>query len=180
VDTEVVEDTAAKSAPDEPVAEGAEPAAELPSNVRPLRLPATIGSAEPEEADDVLIAESIQVVKAEAVGDEASPEDLEEVDETVGEVVEEPGPDEINDDEAQDTPEAEKDNGEPGAFESSLLADVDGSLADQEGGYRSPLLSDLGSDKLEGVGLAKWRPDARLTEQEKEEAPPPAKRSRRG
>jgi hypothetical protein len=179
-DAKAVQDTSEKTVQVEPVAEGAEPAAELPSNVRPLRLPATIGSAEPEEADDVLIAESVQVVKAEAVGDEAPPEDLEEVDETVGEIVEEPWPDEVNDDEAQDAPESEKDNGEPGAFESSLLADVDGSLADQDGGYRSPLLSDLGADKLEGVGLAKWRPDARLTEQEKEEAPPPAKRSRSG
>jgi len=69
----------------------------------------------------------------------------------------------------------------PPVFESSLLADIDGSLVEDDEGYRSPLLSDLGSDKLEGVGLAKWRPDARLKSQEEKEegAPPPAKSGRR-
>jgi hypothetical protein len=67
----------------------------------------------------------------------------------------------------------------PTGFESSLLADVDGSLAANDGGYRSPLLSDLGSDKLEGVGLAKWNPDARLTEENEEDAPPQSKSGRR-
>lgn len=56
------------------------------------------------------------------------------------------------------------------AFESALLADIDGTSVESDGGFNSPLLSDLGSnpDELEGVGLARWRPEARLTAEDSE------------
>lgn len=67
------------------------------------------------------------------------------------------------------------------AFESSLLADIDTASVEGDGRYRSPLLADLeqNPDELEGVGLAKWRPDARLTADHESESPPPAKRRKR-
>lgn len=69
----------------------------------------------------------------------------------------------------------------PAAFESSLLADIDRDSVEGDGRYRSPLLADLekNPDELEGVGLAKWRPDARLTAEQDAGAPPPAKRRKR-
>jgi hypothetical protein len=69
----------------------------------------------------------------------------------------------------------------PAAFESSLLADIDRDSVEGDGRYRSPLLADLDKnpDELEGVGLAKWRPDARLTAEQEVESPSPAKRRKR-
>jgi hypothetical protein len=69
----------------------------------------------------------------------------------------------------------------PAAFESALLADIDRDSVEGDGRYRSPLLADLGNnpDELEGVGLAKWRPDARLTAEQGLEAPPSTKRRKR-
>jgi hypothetical protein len=67
------------------------------------------------------------------------------------------------------------------AFESSLLADIDSGSVEGDGRYQSPLLADLekNPDELEGVGLAKWRPDARLTDEPESGPPAPAKRGRR-
>ncbi len=61
----------------------------------------------------------------------------------------------------------------PAAFESSLLADIDSSAVEGDGRYRSPLLADLESnaDELEGIGLAKWRPEDRLTAEGDTDAP---------
>jgi len=58
-------------------------------------------------------------------------------------------------------------------FESSLLADIDASTVSGDGRYRSPLLADLepGADELQEIGLAKWRPEDRLTSDEPEEPP---------
>jgi hypothetical protein len=70
---------------------------------------------------------------------------------------------------------------DPIAFESSLLADIDATTAEGNGRYQSPLLADLEQDpdELEGVGLAKWRPEARLTAEDRTPAPPPKSRRRR-
>jgi hypothetical protein len=70
---------------------------------------------------------------------------------------------------------------DPVAFESSLLADIDATTAEGNGRYQSPLLADLehDPDELEGVGLAKWRPEARLTAEDRTPAPPPKSRRRR-
>ncbi len=114
------------------------------------------------------------VPPAVVVADEARVEAVEVIDTAV--VAEHDAP--VLQDEVPDQPLAGEMDGKLVAFESSLLLDVDGSLA-EEGGYRSPLLSDLGSDQLEGVGLAKWRPDARLTGQEDEETPLPTNTNRR-
>ena len=67
---------------------------------------------------------------------------------------------------------------QPAAFESSLLADIDVTSAASDGRYRSPLLADLqqNPDELEGVGLAKWRPEARLTAEDQTATPPPKSR----
>ena len=67
------------------------------------------------------------------------------------------------------------------AFESSLLADIDSDSVEGDGRYQSPLLADLEKtpDELEGVGLAKWRADARLTDEPEVGLPAPAKRGRR-
>jgi hypothetical protein len=70
---------------------------------------------------------------------------------------------------------------DPIAFESSLLADIDATTAEGNGRYQSPLLADLEQDpdELEGVGLAKWRPEARLTAEDRTPASPPKSRRRR-
>jgi hypothetical protein len=67
------------------------------------------------------------------------------------------------------------------AFESSLLADIDSGSVEGDGRYQSPLLADLekNPDELEGVGLAKWRPDARLTDEPEAKPPAPGRRGRR-
>ncbi len=75
-----------------------------------------------------------------------------------------------SDEEAEPTPKVDA---APSAFESSLLADIDSSTARGDRRYQSPLLADLESrtDDLEEIGLAKWRPEDRLTADEPEERP---------
>jgi hypothetical protein len=117
------------------------PAEPIPANVLPLRLPATVESAPGQESDD----------REETVGavDEAAPAEPESTKEP-----EAPEP----------KRRSNSGDGTPTTFESSLLADIDATSADGDGRYRSPLLADLVPDpnELEGVGLAKWRHEARL------------------
>lgn len=69
----------------------------------------------------------------------------------------------------------------PAVFESSLLADIEIAPAEGDGRYRSPLLADLDPrlDELEEIGLARWRPEARLTAEDEAESNPPRKRTRK-
>lgn len=69
----------------------------------------------------------------------------------------------------------------PAVFESSLLADIEIAPAEGDGRYRSPLLADLEPrlDELEEIGLARWRPEARLTAEDEAESNPPRKRTRK-
>jgi hypothetical protein len=172
----------------------------LPANVRAFRSPAhteSVNEPEPEpiEVDDVLIAETVDLAVIEVPEEVAAPADViaEEAPDIKAEAEDKSDTEALAEDEAvgpvlpeerQPSEEAEPEakpagnNAAPSGFESSLLADVDGSLVDESGGYRSPLLSDLGPDKLKGVGLAKWRPEARLTDEEREDEPPRAKRGR--
>ncbi len=159
----------------------AEAEPEVPSNVRQLRPTALVESSEPIEAEDVLIAETVDLAPPVEAAENAAPAVVVEAVEVVetAPVADLETPDVETDPQDDDEePLVVESIGAPVAFESSLLADVDGSLAD-DGGYRSPLLSDLGSDQLEGVGLAKWRPDARLTEQDEKDETPPASAGRR-
>jgi hypothetical protein len=135
--------------------EADEAPAEPPSNVLPFRPPAPV--EEPAPPDDVDDTE-----QAVAVVDEAAPAEPEAEEEA-----EEPEPDRSSN----------NGSGTPTTFESSLLADIDASTAEGDGRYRSPLLSDLVPDpnELEGVGLAKWRPEARLDASE----PEPPRKSRK-
>ena len=158
---------------------------ELPSNVRPFRAPAPVPS-EPVAVveEDLLVAETVDIAMVEL------PEAIEIEDEAPATVAEEPvtllvaeaeveAPDLLQDGNGDEVPMEADEIVPPEGFESSLLSDIDGSLVDDEGAYRSPLLSDLGSDKLEGIGLAKWRPEARLTDEDEADSAPPAKRIRR-
>ena len=66
------------------------------------------------------------------------------------------------------------------AFESPLLADIDGSSVEEgEDRYQSPLLADLeaNADALEEIGLVRWKPEDRLTADQIEE--PPKRRRKR-
>jgi hypothetical protein len=137
-----------------------EPEEPLPSNIRPFRPPAPVvvqpaPTNEADESEDAVVS----------------------VDETAPA---EPDPAEEPDEPAEPDPELPSDNrsGKPTAFESSLLADIDSGTAEGDGRYRSPLLADLVPDpnELEGVGLAKWRPEARL---DTEDAEPPRKSRRK-
>lgn len=188
---------------DEATVEPFDSASVLPANARPFRAP-TRTDATPDaaqvEVDDVVLAESISLDEVKWEPDTGEPEEpdgevaalVEDV--AVAEIELEPlvesnlseieppllGP-EVPLVEKEDAPadeEDENERGTPSGFESALLADVDASLVDESGGYRSPLLADLGPDKLEGVGLAKWRQDARLTDEEEEDDHPRAKSQR--
>ncbi len=167
----IAEDTAST----EPVADEEMLGPELPSNLRQFPPAALTEPSDQVVVQDGLLAEAVDPAPPEvAVEEEAPIEDMKVDDTALVAELEAP----TSPDEEQEQPPTDETDGTMVAFESSLLLDVDGSLA-EEGGYRSPLLSDLGSDQLEGVGLAKWRPDARLTGQEDEESPLPENTNRR-
>ncbi len=169
VTNDVVDAVPEGAAPIVPAADAGSPDSELPFNLRQFRPIVLAEPLEPLVLEEGLLAEAVDPAPPEVVVDEEALVDAVEVVDTAR-VAELEAP--VLQDEEQDQPLAGDIDGSVVAFESSLLLDVDGSLA-EEGGYRSPLLSDLGSDQLEGVGLAKWRPDARLTGQEDEESPLP-------
>ncbi len=185
-----VAETAHEAEAGEPVETGsnhADPESALPANVRSFPAPALVDPSEPVLEEDVLltetmdtkvaeIAEVVEVVEegAEAEGPAIVVEDIApKVDADIDE------PDSPPTAELEPNPAVANGSVAPESFESSLLADIDGSLVDEDGGYRSPLLSDLGSDQLKGVGLAKWRPEARLTEPSQDDKLPPPKSSKR-
>lgn len=174
----VAEPAAHSIGPESPTVEAAAdapaPATAPPSNIRPFRAPVIPAPAAPDEFLVVAVSDEI----GESV-DAATVKTTDErvVAEVAVEIVEVPEPPALADAPA---PVADQPPVPAVAFESSLLADVDGTLADENGSYRSPLLSDLGSDQLEGVGLAKWRNDSLLIDVTDEDAAPqPARRFRR-
>lgn len=150
-----------------------EPAAFLPASLetetnteRPAQLP---GNMRPFRPRPVVQVEDAQPVVEDSAAEPTEPEQM---------------PETQAPDVDRDTPfeEADVDSDEPAvkidlapaaAFESSLLADIDGSTASGDGRYQSPLLADLESsaDVLEEIGLAKWRPEDRLIADEPEEPP---------
>ena len=167
--------------PSEEAETEAHPAPALPANVRPFRLPARVEPTQPDVVEDRLIAEAVDadVVEVAAEAEAEAPAGIVDDPRADADVkIEQPEP-WVPEEAEPGPPVADESHARPSGFESSLLADVDGSLADDEGGYRSPLLADLGSDKLQGVGLAKWRQDAPLVDDDEADAPPPKRRRRR-
>ncbi|MEZ4507224.1 MAG: hypothetical protein R2848_15570 [Thermomicrobiales bacterium] len=159
---------------DSPVDQDAASEQPLPANVRPFRSP--VAPPAPE------VAAPAEAVAVAPTGDSAENGDVdrpgpivEQDDAIVAMAVDEP--DSVaGESAAAQQPVASEMVDAPVGFESSVLADIDGTLADENGAYRSPLLSDLGSDQLEGVGLAKWRSDAALVDDDGEHADQPAAR----
>lgn len=153
----------ADDSPSEDEAEA--PLVALPANVRPFRTPKAAPDAEPEPLE---LAEVDEPSLAPEVDED------EHAEHSAG--AEPPKPNaKVNGAPAATEPSA------PAGFESSLLADIDATTAEDAGRYRSPLLADLEQDpnELEGVGLAKWRPEARLTTDERDDVPPPKGRRKR-
>lgn len=149
----------------EPSTESEEPVAALPANVRafPTAKPELPAPPAPSE-EPVVATTSDEAPVAEPI----EPKELaEEIDQPQADT-------HVNGKQPSAMPE------QPAAFESSLLADIDVTSAESDGRYRSPLLADLqqNPDELEGVGLAKWRPEARLTAED-QTAPPPSKSRRK-
>lgn len=128
------------------------------------------GDALPEAGEDILVSEH-------AIIDVSDSAVVEETDVIVAAIEVDPEPLEEAIEVDPAAVEEEFDEA-PAPFESSLLADIDATTAESDGRFTSPLLSDLesGEDELEGVGLAKWRSDARLVGDDRDEAPPAGKR----
>lgn len=142
---------------------------DLPSNVHPIRavVPDDLPGLEPVKAQPEISPKVVRLPDPETVVENIVAEsvvaEVEELDEPVVP--------------ASDSPVAPP---APVAFESSILADIDLTNAEGNKRYQSPILADLeqNPDELEGIGLAKWRPEARLTSENENEAPI-AKRQRR-
>jgi len=142
------------------------PVAALPANVAPTRDSKANPKVEPVKPERTEPAKVVAAeAKVEAAADEESAVGAESPKSEASTNGTQPS--------ADRTPSA--------AYESSLLADIDSDSVEGDGRYQSPLLADLekNPDELEGVGLAKWRADARLTDEPEAGPPAPAKRGRR-
>ncbi|MCA9859442.1 MAG: hypothetical protein KC438_06945 [Thermomicrobiales bacterium] len=130
-----------------------------------------------EVVDEVEPAAIVDVLP-EAIAEVVAVEEIEPTDGGAGET--ERPLDGVN--ESENDSEEDGDGELQAGFESSLLADIDPTNVEKDVRFRSPLLSDLDptANSLEGIGLAPWRPDARLTPEPEEPEVQPRKRRFRG